>query len=248
MAARPLKLRAQDPIAVVIATVVGVAAEAGFFEWLGLGATAIAEIMAGLLALAAIVRHVMERKRDADVVRLIETAKALEPAGRAIHKAIKREGAAGEGGELEIGETPVEGIPAPKSDPDRVNRRGFVRVDVLGLLVAGVLAVLLLGGCAGLGSYTAPGVGDLIGRVDVGKVIQCARQPTPKDKARCLGLEVLTQGVDLALTEAGKLAESAIEAANPHAGAELSARDERALARDLDRALNRLGHEIALAE
>lgn len=249
MAARPLTLRAQDPLAIVIAAVVGLSAELGFFEWAGLGASAVAEILAGLLALAGIVRHVMEKRRDADVLRIIETAKGLTPAADAIARSVRRGGAA-EGGELEIGETPIEGLPIkPEPEGKRENRKGLARLGVLPALILGSLLALLLTGCAGLGSYAAPTVGDLVGRIDVGKVIQCARMPTPRDKARCLGVEVLTKGIDFALGEAAKLGEAAIDAANPHAGADdMTDRDRRKLARDLDRSLNVLAHELAAVE
>ncbi len=111
-----------------------------------------------------------------------------------------------------------------------------MRIRTLALSVLLVPAL----GCAAL----QPALGSLISRVDVGRVIQCAKQPTAKDKARCLGAEAMTVGLGTALDEAARLSMLAMEKANAGAGAEVSDREARAIERDLRKALNVLADEI----
>lgn len=241
---RPLTLSAQDPLALFIAAGLGVAAELGMFD--GYSSALTVQLCALLMALAAIIRHVFERRRDASLGRVFATIIDKVPEAKETIDEIRqrRQGAPGEGGQVP---TPLPDDDTPPADPKRQSRRGLVRLSVLALFVLASI-VFLLAGCAGLSTYQKPGLGDLIARVDLVKVRQCAAQPTARDKARCLGVEVLTQGLDFALQEAGKLAEAAIDAANPHAGAAISERDRRKLARDLDRSLNVLAHELAAVE
>ncbi len=56
--------KAADPVALVVSALVGVAGALGAWEKLGLGADAVAELLAGLLALAAGLRMAW-RHRDA---------------------------------------------------------------------------------------------------------------------------------------------------------------------------------------
>lgn len=95
-------------------------------------------------------------------------------------------------------------------------------------------------GCA----FLQPALGALLSRLDVGRVIACAQMATPEAKARCVGAQAMTAGLDAALSDAARLGELAIDKANRGAGAEISPAESRAIARDLDRALNALAAEI----
>lgn len=109
---------------------------------------------------------------------------------------------------------------------------------------AAVIALALAAsGCA----HVLPTLGAVMSRVDVPTVLQCFNQPTPKAKAICLGLEVLTPGVDAALEHAARKAEQAREAAGPAGAADYTDAQKRQLARELDLALEDLAVEIHAA-
>lgn len=101
----------------------------------------------------------------------------------------------------------------------------------------------MLSGCAHLG----PALGAVMSRVDVPTVIECFRQPTAKAKAICLGVEVLTPGVEVALEKAARKAEEARDAAGPAGADDMTDAQRRALAAELDAALDELGAEIDAA-
>ncbi len=99
-------------------------------------------------------------------------------------------------------------------------------------------------GCAALGK-AAPTLESVMGRVDAGKLIACIDAGAPRDVARCLGARALTQGLELALEEATRLAEDAQLAAEGGAGAaDLSPEQRDALAAELDAALDTLAVEL----
>lgn len=104
---------------------------------------------------------------------------------------------------------------------------------------------LALTGCAGL---SGPGLQSVVGRIDVTKAITCWKQPTPADKARCLGVEALSQGIDIALGEAARWGEKALKAASGTGADDLSERDIREIASETDAAMAKLGAEIAAAQ
>lgn len=104
---------------------------------------------------------------------------------------------------------------------------------------------LALTGCAGL---SGPGLQSVVGRIDVTKAITCWKQPTPRDKAKCLGVEVLSQGIDIALGEAARWGEKALKAASGTGADDLSERDIREIASETDAAMAKLGAEIAAAQ
>jgi len=296
MDSRPLTLKAQDPVALLIAAALGIVAEFGVFD--GYSAALAVQIGALLMATAAIVRHFLERRRDANLGRVFATIIDKVPEAKATIDEIRqhRQGAPGEGGAIE-GEVPNDNTTPIEVDPKRQSRRGLTTVGILASLVCMVAALvaiatgslvgayvclgffvvawgaewsvgvaswacrqwrrltvlpilaLLLTGCAGLSTYQAPGLGDLVARIDIVKIRECAMLPTARDKARCLGVEALTKGLGFALQEAGKFADAVIAGANPGAGAaDLSERDERRLARDAEQSFDRLAHEIVLAQ
>lgn len=146
-----------------------------------------------------------------------------------------------------------KGDPAPSGEvsddtPSAPSQRGlseigmFVRLFVLTIVV--MLGVMLTG-CAGM---SGPGLESVVGRIDVTRAIQCWKQPTPADKARCLGVEVLSQGLDIALGEAAKWGEKALKAASGTGADDMSDRDIQELADNADAALATLGAEITAAQ
>ena len=93
-----------------------------------------------------------------------------------------------------------------------------------------------------------PTLDAVLARADVPRLLACAELPTIEDAAKCLGAEVLTQGLEVALERATDLAEQAREAGNPQAGAaDMTAQQRADLATDLDHALDDLAREIAAA-
>lgn len=93
---------------------------------------------------------------------------------------------------------------------------------------------------------TVPTLGEVVGRVDVPRLLECAAM-SGLDRARCLGASALTTALDLAVDKAADLAEAAIGALNPEAGAEVSPGDQERIAKDLDAALADVAREAAKA-
>jgi hypothetical protein len=96
-------------------------------------------------------------------------------------------------------------------------------------------------------SSAVPTLGEVVGRVDVPRLLECAAK-SGMDRARCLGASILTSALDLAVDKAADLAEGAISAMNPQAGAEVSEADQAKIAADLDAALEQVGREVAKAD
>lgn len=114
-------------------------------------------------------------------------------------------------------------------------------------LALSALVVLALA-CDGGGSSVAPTLGEVVGRVDVPRLLACAAEQGSA-RARCLGASLLTSALNLAVDKAAGLAERAMEAANAGAGADDMTDAQRLdLARNLDAALEEVGREIAKAE
>ena len=150
-------------------------------------------------------------------------------------------------GVLARGERPKKGNGAPVNsvdDPTPVEPLSEPKKR-LGLFLPFVPPLLLLTGCAGFGG---PGLESVVSRIDIGKAIQCAKQPTPGDKARCLGAQALTVGLGAALDQAAFWGVRAIKAASGAGADDLSDRDRRKIAREADAALANLGAELAAAE
>lgn len=99
-----------------------------------------------------------------------------------------------------------------------------------------------LTGCAG---YGGPGLSSIVGRIDVTRAVECAKQPTPADKARCLGVSLLSDGLGIALDQAAHWGEKALKAASGTGADDLEAKDLREIERNTDTALDVLGAEIA---
>ncbi len=116
---------------------------------------------------------------------------------------------------------------------------------------APILSALLLvtacdTGCAALSALPRPTLSQVMARVDVHRLLECAELPTGREIAKCLGARALTQGLELAIEEARKLAESAQLAGNGGAGAaDYTDADRLRLASDLDAALDVVATEIA---
>lgn len=104
--------------------------------------------------------------------------------------------------------------------------------------------VLALTGCAGM---SGPGLESVVGRIDVTRAIQCWKQPDAASKARCLGVEVLSQGLDIALGEAAAWGEKALKAASGTGADDMSEKEIQEIADNADAALNKLGAELAAA-
>lgn len=77
------------------------------------------------------------------------------------------------------------------------------------------------------------------------RVLECARQPTPAEKARCVGAAALTAGVGLALDRAAALADRAVAALSPAGAGDADAADDPRLAAELEAALDQLAAEVA---
>lgn len=67
IATKSVALKAQDPIAILISAIVQTASQLGAFAAIGLDADGVASLLSGLLAVAAIVRMMLEQKREADL-------------------------------------------------------------------------------------------------------------------------------------------------------------------------------------
>lgn len=104
-------------------------------------------------------------------------------------------------------------------------------------------------GCdPGAGGSVVPTLGQVVGRVDVGRLIECASM-SGMDRARCLGASLLTTALNVAVDKAADLAERAKSAVNAGAGADDMTDEERnRLAVELDAALDEVGLEIAKAQ
>jgi hypothetical protein len=96
---------------------------------------------------------------------------------------------------------------------------------------------LVFTGCAFL-----PALANVVSRIDIPRAIACATAPR-EERARCVGAAALTPALDQAITEAAAAGRRALEAAGP-AGAELSPAEQRAAARDAERALDKLADEV----
>lgn len=108
------------------------------------------------------------------------------------------------------------------------------------------LPLLALLACTPATQSAVPTLGEVVGRVDVPRLLQCAAK-SGMDRARCLGASVLTSALDLAVDKAADLAETAISALNPEAGAEVSPGDQERIAAQLDAALADVAREAAKA-
>ena len=102
--------------------------------------------------------------------------------------------------------------------------------------------------CASVSSAAKPTLDTVLARADVSRLLECGQLPEPKAIAKCLGAEVLTQGLELALERATALLDDAREAAHPQAGAaDMTASQREALAAELDEALDDLAREVSAA-
>lgn len=104
-------------------------------------------------------------------------------------------------------------------------------------------------GCdPGAGGSVAPTLGQVVGRVDVGRLLECAAM-SGSERARCLGASLLTTALNVAVDKAAELAERAKDAVNAGAGADdMTDAERNRLAAELDAALNEVGLEIAKAQ
>lgn len=116
------------------------------------------------------------------------------------------------------------------------------------------IPLLLLAACAGFsvvaggcvpataaGRAARPTLGEVVQRIDVGRVLACAGQP---DRWRCLGAEAASAALELAADKAEAAARAAQDALS---GAGADDVDEDALAAELDAALLELGQQVAKA-
>lgn len=102
--------------------------------------------------------------------------------------------------------------------------------------------------CEAVSTHAKPTLDAVLARADVPRLLECAALPTTQDAAKCLGAEVLTQGLEVALEHATELAEKARDEANPQAGAsDMTDAQREALAAELDDALDDLARELAAA-
>ena len=106
---------------------------------------------------------------------------------------------------------------------------------------------LVLAACTPTGATRPPSLGEIVNKVDVRRVLQCASEPTAIAKARCLGAQAMTTGLELALERAAELAGNAIQAMSPAGAGDVEA-DDPTLAADLDSALANLQREIGAAQ
>lgn len=112
---------------------------------------------------------------------------------------------------------------------------------------AATLLILAALGCTPSAASVVPTLGEVVGRVDVPRLLECAAK-SGTDRARCLGASALTTALDLAVDKAADLAEQAKDAANAGAGADdMTDRERSALAVELDKALDVVGREVAAA-
>lgn len=108
-------------------------------------------------------------------------------------------------------------------------------------------------GCGGSSaqssSTTVKELSAVMSRVDVPRLLQCTQAGEPIQVAKCLGARALTEGLEEAIHRATTLAEDGELASNPMAGADdLSDADKRALAGQLDAALEDLAVQIAATQ
>lgn len=103
-------------------------------------------------------------------------------------------------------------------------------------------------GCSPSAASVVPTLGEVVGRVDVPRLLECAGKPKG-ERARCLGASVLTTALDLAVDKAAAIADQARDAVNAGAGADDMTDAERDdLARELDAAMAAVAREIAAAQ
>ncbi|MCR9162871.1 MAG: hypothetical protein ACE37F_14225 [Nannocystaceae bacterium] len=103
--------------------------------------------------------------------------------------------------------------------------------------------------CESFSEQAKPTLEAVLARADVPRLFECTELPTTEETAKCLGAEVLTQGLEVALERATELAEQARDAANAQAGAaDMSDAQRESLAADLDAAMDDLAQEIAKAQ
>lgn len=103
--------------------------------------------------------------------------------------------------------------------------------------------------CEAVSEQAKPTLDAVLARADVPRLLECTELPTMEEAAKCLGAQVLTQGLEVALERATDLAEQARDAANPQAGAaDMTDAQREALAADLDEAMGELAREIAKAQ
>ncbi len=236
-------LKASDPLAMLIAGVFLVAANAGLVDLLGLTAAQVAEIQSGILMVAAAVRWYLE-SRNAESVRALSESREAKAhrVGLLKPQPVERHGR--EGGSLDL--DPGDLADGETTAPDgKVDRRGTGSA-LTSLVAIGSFLILTASACTPAQvAAVRPGLGAVVSAVDVRRLIQCgAHLPDYKAAAQCLGAEAVTQGLRIALDRAHALAERAVEASGP-AGADDMTDDERGLlAAELDDALVQLAVEI----
>lgn len=238
-------LKASDPLAMLIAGVSLVAANAGLVDLLGLTAAQVAEIQSGILMVAAAVRWYLESRNAENVRALSESREAkAHRVGLLKPQPVERHGR--EGGSLDL--DPGDLADGETTAPDgKVDRRGTGSGAAFAVLAALSSPLILFSSACTPAQVAAvrPGLGAVVSAVDVRRLIQCgAHLPDYKAAAQCLGAEAVTQGLRIALDRAHALAERAVEASGP-AGADDMTDDERdLLAAELDDALVQLAVEI----
>lgn len=112
-------------------------------------------------------------------------------------------------------------------------------------IVLASLLALSAPSCSGLPGYQPPTLDQVVARVDIARAIECAGKGTAKEKARCLGVSLMSDALNLALDEAAKAGRAAIEAASGAGADDLSDDDRSQIAADCDLALDKLATEIA---
>ena len=118
-----------------------------------------------------------------------------------------------------------------------------IRTQILSLSLF-LLASCDVAGCSGA-AMRGPTLSQVMARVDVPRLLECAARPSGKEIAKCLGARALTQGLQIAIEEARKLAEDAELASSGAGASDYSDADRAALAEELDAAMNTLASEIA---
>jgi len=108
-----------------------------------------------------------------------------------------------------------------------------------------VLCVLwMVSGCDG--STFAPGLVDVLSRVDARTVVRCATEGGAASRAACLGAAAASPILEVLLERARKAVERASMVGPGGAGADdASDADRRRAARDLDKALDELSRAVA---
>ncbi len=118
-----------------------------------------------------------------------------------------------------------------------------IRTKMLSLSLF-VLASCDVAGCSG-SAMRGPTLSQVMARVDVPRLLECAGRPSGKQIAKCLGARALTQGLQIAIDEARRLAEDAELASSGAGAADYNADDRAELAIELDAALQAVASEIA---